>query len=121
MIFSVQQIKYEFLAYMKEFGGSFNQWYVGVANNPEQVLFSQHNVDREKDYWIFKPALSFRATTTVLQYFREKLKTDGADVGVGSDEMTYVYTFKKSATTIPGDGERPIKKTKHRPELGEPQ
>jgi hypothetical protein len=101
MVFSVQQIKYEFLAYIKEFGGAFDQWYVGVAIDPEAALFSSRNVDQKTGHWIYKPALTFKATGTVLQYFRQQLKTDGDAVGLGTEAMTYVFAFKKTATTSP--------------------
>jgi len=32
MVFSVQQVKYEFLAYIKEFDPTFSNWYVGLAD-----------------------------------------------------------------------------------------
>ena len=39
MVYSVQQIKYEILAYIKEFGGEFSDYYVGVSNDPKKSLF----------------------------------------------------------------------------------
>ena len=46
MVYSVQQIKYEILAYMKEFGGDFSDYYVGITHDPENALFKDHKVDR---------------------------------------------------------------------------
>ena len=35
MIFSVQQVKYEFLAYIKEFDPTFSNWCVGICRPAE--------------------------------------------------------------------------------------
>ena len=65
MVLGVQQIKHEFLAYIKTLGGRFDQWYIGASADPEQALFAQHGVDRDGDRRIFKPTLSDRAATTI--------------------------------------------------------
>lgn len=101
MVFSVQQIKYEFLGYIKGLGGRFEDWYVGVTDDPEQALFALHGIERSTDPWIYKPALTARASATVLKYFREILKTDGADPGLVPDEATIVFLFRKGAGTMP--------------------
>jgi len=90
MVFSVQQIKYEFLAYIKGLGGRFEDWYVGI-----------HGIEREADPWIYKPALTAKASTTVLKYFREILKTDGADPARVPEEATFVFLFRKGSSTSP--------------------
>lgn len=101
MVFSVQQIKYEFLAYIKEFGGAFENWYVGIASDPESALFRAHKVDRQEGLWIFKPALTVRAANTVQRYFSERLHTDGAGVSEDEVAMTTVYLFRKTPVTDP--------------------
>ena len=101
MVFSVQQIKYEFLAYIKGLGGRFGDWYVGVSEDPERDLFEAHRLERTSDPWIYKPALTSRASATVLRYFRENLKTDGADPADVPDRATFVFLFRKSAQTFP--------------------
>lgn len=102
MVYSVQQIKYEFLAYIKGLGGQFGDWYVGVADDPETALFERHQVNRETDPWIYKPALTGKATFTVLRYFRDVLHTDADPATTSTDCTTFAYAFRKSATTRPG-------------------
>jgi hypothetical protein len=101
MVFSVQQIKYELLAYIKGLGGTFGDWYVGCASDPEQALFEQHHVRREEDPWIYKPALTGKATFTVVRYFRDVLHTDANDIGEPSPEANFVYAFRKGQATVP--------------------
>lgn len=100
-VFSVQQIKYELLLYIKGLGGSFDDWFVGVSAEPERALFDEHRVDRQRDPWIYKPALSGKATRTVLAYFRETLHTDGADCASAPADATFVFMFRKGDETMP--------------------
>ena len=80
MVFSVQQIKYEILAYMKEFGGEFGDYYVGIAADPKKTLLEVHKVDEAADPWLYKQALTFYAARTVQDYFLRRLKADGEPV-----------------------------------------
>ena len=101
MIHSVQQIKYEILAYIKEFGGDFSEWYVGVSGDPLNTMLDRHRVDKEADIWLYKQALTFRACRTVQRYFLERLRTDGASVSSGEESEDCVYLYKKSERTSP--------------------
>lgn len=102
MVFSVQQIKYEFLLYIKGLGGEFGDWYVGCAADPEQALFALHGVHRSDDPWIYKPALTGKATHTLVRYFRDVLHTDAPPEQGPLEGHNFAYAFKKSATTRPG-------------------
>lgn len=101
MIYSVQQIKYDILLYIREFGGTFEDWYVGISSDPLKTLLEEHQLDREKDPWLFKEALSFKAARTVQEYFVTKLHTDGIPVIGGGETMDCVYAYKKSERTKP--------------------
>jgi hypothetical protein len=100
-VYSVQQIKYEFLLYMKGLGGAFGDWYVGAAADPEQALFEGHGVRTDVDPWIYKPALTNRATITIVRYFVEVLHADGRVPDVADDAATKAYLFRKSTSTRP--------------------
>lgn len=106
MVYSVQQIKYEILAYMKEFGGDFDAYYVGVAADPMAALLKRHKVDKGKDPWLYKQALTFQAARTVQDYFLTILHSDGERVTEPEDEdarenTDCVYVYKKSERTSP--------------------
>jgi hypothetical protein len=101
VVFSVQQVKYEFLAYIRGVGGAFGDWYVGAAVEPTSILFQAHRVRPDSDPWIYKPLLTYRATRTVVRYFTEVLHTDGmqwAEISEGSD---FAFAFRKSCWTSP--------------------
>lgn len=100
-VYSVQQIKYEFLLYMKGLGGAFGDWYVGAASDPEQVLFEVHGVRSDREPWIYKPALTHRATITIVRYFVEVLHADGRVPDIDDEGATIAFLFRKSASTHP--------------------
>ncbi len=101
MVYSVQQIKYEILAYMKEFGGDFSEYYIGVTDDPENALFMTHKVDRKKDPWLYKQALTFQAARTAQDYFLTRLNADGEAAKQGDEDTDCVYVYKKSKRTTP--------------------
>jgi hypothetical protein len=101
MLYSVQQIKYEILAYIKEFGGGFSDYFVGVTDDPEAALFNKHNVHRTKDPWLYKQALTFQAARTAQDYFLSRLKADGEPVLDRNEDIDCVYVYKKSERTTP--------------------
>lgn len=101
MVFSVQQVKYEILAYIKEFGGDFSDYYVGIAADPQKALFETHGVDKDKDPWLYKQTLTFAAARTVQRYFLDRLRADGEAVVQGDADTDCVYVYKKSANTRP--------------------
>lgn len=100
-VYSVQQIKYEFLLYMKGLGGAFDEWYVGAAADPEQALFDVHGVRSDMEPWIYKPALTNRATITIVRYFVEVLHVDGRVPDVDDVGATIAFLFRKSTATRP--------------------
>jgi hypothetical protein len=101
MVYSVQQIKYEILAYIKEFGGSFGDYYVGLTDDPQKALFETHGLVKNRDPWLYKQALSFAAARTVQQYFVDRLHTDGEPAVAGSEDVDCVYVYRKSMGTRP--------------------
>ena len=101
MILSVQQIKYELLAYMKEFGGSFGEWHIGVASDPLAMLAQVYGIDPQRGLWIYKQALTSRAALTVRTYFVDKLGASGDPPNDPVDEdCDCVYAWRRP---LPGE------------------
>lgn len=94
MILSVQQVKYEVLAYIKEFDPSFSNWYVGISDDPRHTLFKTHGVREDGDPWLYKQLLTFRAASTVQAYFKNQLKTQGGTADAPSEDLDCVYLYK---------------------------
>ena len=83
--YSVQQIKFEFISYVKEFGADFREWSVGLADDAAAALFGEHGVDEARDIWLWKPAVSPGAAAMVRAWMCERqgaipLDGDGREV-----------------------------------------
>lgn len=66
--YSIQQIKFECLAYIKEFDARMDQWVMGVSGEPLAAL-AREGIDLSTDIWIWKPAQSPAAATAIFQFF----------------------------------------------------
>ncbi len=100
-IYSVQQIKFDILAYVKEFNSDFTGWYVGITEDPQKMLFETHGLDRDKDIWLYKQAVSFAACRTVQRFYIENRKMDGHLAQNGSVDTDCVYLYHKSERSTP--------------------
>lgn len=99
--YSVQQIKFDVLAYVKEFSIHWTDWYIGVTDDPQVALFGTHGLDRDLDIWLYKQAVSFAACRNVQKYYLETHKMDGELVSNGTADTDCVYLYKKSARSTP--------------------
>jgi hypothetical protein len=97
MVFSPQQIKFEFLSYLKEFGARPEEWRIGVADDAERALFADNEVDRAHDIWLWKPALSAAAARIVLSYFAERHGIAPARYQAGA-AARHVFLFKRQGS-----------------------
>lgn len=91
MTYSVQQIKFELISYVKEFGGDFSHWSVGTAEDAPKALFETHRVDPVSDMWIWKPALTEAAAAMVATWMTERQNSRLVSKSGGSS----VYMFRK--------------------------
>lgn len=98
MVFSAQQIKFEFLSYIKEFGGRPAEWHVGCAPDAQKAMFDAAGVDPDGDIWLWKPALSPAAARIVYRYLTEQLGVKPTpDATAGSNIFLYKLGPKPDA------------------------
>ncbi|MDH4980718.1 hypothetical protein [Hyphomicrobium sp. D-2] len=93
MVFSAQQIKFEFLSYIKEFGGQPAEWHVGCAPDAPKAMFEQADVDSEHDIWLWKPALSPAAARIVYRYLTEQL---GVNHAASACDGANIFLYKRT-------------------------
>jgi hypothetical protein len=98
MINTKESIKADIEAYMQKRGGSYSDWYVGIASDPKQRLFNDHNVDEKNGAWIYRKADSSSVAREVEECFVNTLGTDGGSGG-GDYSTNYVYAYKKTSYT----------------------
>ena len=95
-----QEIIDEIVSHIQDRGGSYSEWYVGIASDPKDRLFVGHNVSEKNDYWFFKKAQNDTNARNVEKYIIDTYGTDGAPGG-GDSATVYVYSYKKSSKTDP--------------------
>lgn len=90
---SVQQIKFELLAYIKEFDPVFAHWIVGTSDDPKSEMARLHAIDMVDDPWIFKQALTEIAARNICKYFHEILGCAAPDspAADSAGDRTRVY------------------------------
>jgi len=91
--YSIQQIKFEYFSYIKEFGARMDQWVMGVATEPEQALLNL-GVDLVEDIWMWKPALSPQAARTVLDFFATRYRVQVAPEAQRGVRPHCIYLYK---------------------------
>jgi hypothetical protein len=79
-------------------GSNFNNWYIGIAADPRQRLFVDHNVDEKNGSWIFREAQSSNEARDTEIYLIDKLGTKG-DSGGGDNTTKFVYAYRITSTT----------------------
>jgi hypothetical protein len=85
-------------AYMARAAVANSHWYVGIASNPTNRLFIDHNVDRENGWWIYCMAMSDSDARMVEQSYLASGCSGGC--GGGDHATVYVYAYLKTGRTV---------------------
>ena len=95
----VEQIIQEIDNYIRKYGGDYSRWYIGSASDPRDRLFNDHNVNKDRDSWIYRDCGSEAAARKVEQFFLRK----GCDGGTGGGDIstTNAYAYKMNDHTNP--------------------
>jgi hypothetical protein len=77
-------------------GKGYREWYVGIADNPDQRLFVGHNVSETSGAWIYRDAGSLSMAKVIEAIFHKK----GCKGGTGAaGSPHYVYAYRMTRTT----------------------
>ena len=85
----------EIKSHANQEGSGYSNWYCGIASDPDQRLFNDHNVPKGKGkaWWIKKEAENEQNARDTEEYLL-RLGFDG-DTGGGDYNTVYVYAYKK--------------------------
>lgn len=92
-----QKVIAEIDAYIRQNGGVYSAWYVGIAADPRKRLFEDHNVREHGDLWIYRDCGTDVAARRVEQCFL-RMGCKGGDGG-GYRNTRYAYAYKITPTT----------------------
>ncbi len=92
MTYSVQQVKFELLAHLKEFGGNAAKWRIGTAADARRALFETNAVREREDIWVWKPMASDAAAAIVHRFLISQYRVEPAI----SESGPCVFMFRKS-------------------------
>jgi hypothetical protein len=99
MAYSVQQIKFELISYVKEFGADFTEWSIGLASDAPKALFEINKVDGVNDMWLWKPAVTNAAATMITTWMTDRQKVNAVP-GDDADGVC-VFMFKRARPDQP--------------------
>ncbi|MFC1638831.1 hypothetical protein ACFL26_01000 [Patescibacteria group bacterium] len=85
-------------AHIASRGGSYANWYVGIATDPKDRLFNDHNVSEHGGQWIHAPADSAATARAVESHFVNQRGTAGG-TGGGDEDSRHVYAYPITSET----------------------
>jgi len=89
----------EIINYISDRGGGYGDWYVGIATEPRETLFSRHGVRETGDPWIYRECLNSEVARDIEYYFINSVRTAGGPGG-GDDLTRYIYAYKIASHTV---------------------
>ena len=76
----------------------YSEFYIGITNAVNRRLFKEHNVTKEKAWWIYRTAKDSVIAREVEKHFLD-MGMRGNDGG-GNEESNIVYCYAVSPTTV---------------------
>lgn len=76
----------------------YSEFYIGITNDVERRLFKEHNVAKEKTWWIYRTAENSDIAREVEKHFLD-MGMRGNDGG-GNETSNIVYCYAVSPTTV---------------------
>lgn len=78
----------------------YKDFYVGITNDVERRLFTEHNVHREGDWWIYACCDSESIARDVESHYLELGMRGGLGGGNGDGSAKYVYCYVVTLNTM---------------------
>ncbi|MYK32028.1 MAG: hypothetical protein F4051_10005 [Boseongicola sp. SB0670_bin_30] len=94
---TVVEIVRDIRAHINKCGAGPYGWYVGIAADPKDRLFNDHQVSERNGAWIHRPANSSASARKAEKQLLEDGHEGGS--GGGDENTTHVYAYKITAST----------------------
>lgn len=76
----------------------FNEFYIGITDNPRRRLFEEHGVSEKNSWWLYIEAIDSETARNVEKHYLEKGMRGGT--GGGNRESHFVYCYTVTPTTV---------------------
>ena len=76
----------------------YSEFYIGITNDVERRMFTEHNVAKDKMWWRYRTADSVQTAREVEAYYLKKGMRGGK--GGGIEDSLIVYCYAISPTTV---------------------
>lgn len=70
----------------------YSDFYIGITNDIERRLFSEHKVSKTNGWWIWCESLDKSVAQEIEEYYLDKGMK--GDTGGGQDDSRYVYCYE---------------------------
>src|SRR5574337_1411679 len=94
---TAQEAYDQIVAYIKQHGVAYSNWYAGIASDARTRLFTEHSVSEKEGRWIYRTFSTNQAAHNAEDALH-KLGCDGASGG-GDSSTTQVYAYLKTSST----------------------
>jgi hypothetical protein len=88
-MYAEQKLTHLVALHMSQYGGNYQEWYVGVSADPKGSLFNDHGVIEAEDPWISRRCISNVAARTIERYFVKK----GCKGGQADEDTSALYLY----------------------------
>lgn len=93
-----KEIVNEICTYADKEGSGYSHWYCGIASDPKERLFTDHNVAEKNSYWIYRNAVTEQNARDIEAHLIQ-LGFAGGEGG-GDYSTIYVYAYKITNSTV---------------------
>jgi hypothetical protein len=95
-MYSVQQLTFDCLSYLKDFQAADAIWHTGAVgpDNPAKVC------DEEYDVWLYRPALSLKAANTVAHLLIARFRISPVKPGVQLGRFVFLGRLGPSCSSV---------------------
>lgn len=97
MTFSVQQIKFELLSAIKEFGYDGSPWRIAISGEPPAETLAAAGVEPDDYVFVGKPAASARAALIVREFMVGRCGVTGEQLRPLRPEECWVVMYRERA------------------------
>ncbi|HTM67989.1 MAG TPA: hypothetical protein VL426_01700 [Candidatus Binatia bacterium] len=96
--FNSAQASLQLIDHIDRCGGVYSDWYVGMTNDPERLLFDYHLVDKRDGQYFYCRMSTYHEARFMIEHLSTVYRVHVGPVYGGADAL-YVYAFKMTTTT----------------------